>query len=558
MLRYTLISCILVLVLLTQSCKREDFLDRYPLSELTEQTFFKNENDLRLYVNQFYPSLPFQTSLSENGSDNFVPNNRDSFLSGLYVVPVSATDGAWTWTQERNANYFLGRFQRADASLPIKNKYAAEVRLFRAYNYWRKVVRFGDVPWLSKDLSEVSPELTAPKRPHKEVMDSVLVDLNFAVENLPLPKDAEASRLHKYAAAALKARICLWEGTYRKYHALGNEQTFLQEAVNASDLIMNSGLYSIWTNGNPNTSYYNLFIQEELNGNPEAIMPMRYVKDVLMHNLTRQLGESGTGFSKNFARSFLSKDGLPTSVSPLYKGDNTLEDEAANRDPRFKQLIGTRGFVFQVNANGSRDTINLPRIGTSVTPTGYQIIKGRSSDLGQWNANQSTLDLFIFRFAETLLINAEANAELGKADQAVLDKTVNKIRARVAMPAMLVSVVKDSKSDFPAIPALLDEIRRERRIELAAEGFRFDDLLRWKAGKLIENPETILGMKLTPEMRAMYPASQVSNIVVDANNYIRTYNNITSRVWDDKMYHYPIPSQELTLNPSLAPQNTGW
>ncbi|RAJ95805.1 putative outer membrane starch-binding protein [Larkinella arboricola] len=558
MFRYKSILYFLMLALVGLSCKREDFLDRFPQSALTEQTFFKNENDLKLYANQFYPSLPVQTSLSENASDNFVPNNRDSFLSGLYVVPVTASEGGWTWTNERNANYFLNRYQRADAAPAVKNRYAAEVRFFRAYNYWRKVVRFGDVPWLSKDLTDVSEELTDPKRPHKEVMDSVLVDLNFAVENLPLPKDAEANRLHKYAAAALKARICLWEGTFRKYHALGDHQPYLQEAVNASELIMNSGLYSIWTTGNPNTDYYNLFIQEELQSNPEAIMPMRYLKDVLMHNLTRQLGESGTGFSKNFARAFLSKDGLPTSLSPLYKGDNTLEEEATNRDPRFKQLIGTRGFVFQVNANGTRDTINLPRIGTSVAPTGYQVIKGRSPDLAQWNANQSTLDLFIFRYAETLLVYAEAKAELGQADQAVLDNSINKIRARVAMPPLNVNVPKDPKSDFPALPALLDEIRRERRIELAAEGFRLDDLLRWKAGKLIENPETVLGMKLTPAMRAMYPATQVANIVVDANNYIRTYNNITSRTWDDKMYRYPIPSQELTLNPNLAPQNPGW
>lgn len=558
MFRYTSILYFLSLALVSLSCKREDFLDRFPQSALTEQTFFKNENDLKLYANQFYPSLPIQTSLSENASDNFVPNNRDSFLSGLYVVPVSASDGGWTWTNERNANYFLNRYQRADAPPAVKNKYAAEVRFFRAYNYWRKVVRFSDVPWLSKDLTEVSEELTDPKRPHKAVMDSVLVDLNFAVENLPLPKDAEAGRLHKYAAAALKARICLWEGTFRKYHALGDHQPYLQQAVNASELIMNSGLYSIWTTGNPTTDYYNLFIQEELNNNPEAIMPMRYLKDVLMHNLTRQLGESGTGFSKNFVRSFLSRDGLPTSLSPLYKGDNTLEEEAANRDPRFKQLIATRGFVFQINANGTKDTINLPRIGTSVAPTGYQVIKGRSPDLAQWNANQSTLDLFVFRYAESLLIYAEAKAELSQADQTVLDNSINKIRARVAMPPLKVTVPKDPNSDFPALPALLDEIRRERRIELAAEGFRLDDLLRWKAGKLIENPETILGMKLTPEMRALYPATQVSNIVVDANHYIRTYNNITSRTWDEKMYRYPIPSQELTLNPSLAPQNPGW
>ncbi|SDL11348.1 RagB/SusD family nutrient uptake outer membrane protein [Siphonobacter aquaeclarae] len=539
------------------SCRNENFLDRFPQSSITEPTFFKNESDLKLYCNQFYTMLPVQRSYqSESGSDNFVPNSQDVFLSGQYIVPVSG--GGWSWTNERNLNFFLNRYGKADASSAIKAKYAGEIRFFRAYTYWRKVVQFGDVPWLSKDLNDQSAELYDPKNSHKVVMDSVLADLNYAVENLPLPKDAEAGRLHKYAAAALKARISLWEGTFRKYQALGDEQKFLQEAVSAAELVAGSGLYDIWSTGNPNTDYYNLFIQEELNTNKEAILPMRYLKDILMHNLTRQLGESGTGYSKNFARAFLMKDGLPTKLSPLYKGDNTPDDEAANRDPRYKQLIGTKGFVFQIGATGTKDTINLPRIGTSLAPTGYQVIKGRSPDLAQWNANQSTLDLFIFRYAETLLILAEAKAELGQADQALLDRTVNKIRARVGMPKLTADVAKDPGSDFPALPALLDEIRRERRVELAADGFRMDDLLRWKAGKLIENPETILGMKLTPELRAQYPASQISGVVVDANQYIRIYTSVSARTWNDKMYLYPIPTQELTLNPKLAPQNPGW
>ncbi len=550
------IFLLLVISVLSYSCQNEDFLDLYPKDAITEQTFFKNENDLKLYANQFYPLLPVQPGLSENNSDNFVPSNRDAFLAGTYVIPVSG--GGWTWVNERNANFFLSRYQKADVSATIKNQYAAEVRLFRAYFYWRKVVQFGDVPWLAKDLNDQSAELYAPKLPQKQVMDSVLTDLNFAVANLPLPKDTELGRLHKYAAAALKSRICLWEGTYRKYHGLGDEQKFLQEAVTASELVMNSGLYDIYSTGNPNTDYYNLFIQEELSTNKEAILPMRYLKNIVMQGLTRTLGESGTGFSKNFVRSFLSKDGLPTSLSPLYQGDNTLEDEATARDPRFKQLIATRGFVFQVSASGAKDTINLPRIGSNTAPNGYQLIKGRSPDLEQWNALQSTLDLFIFRYAETLLNYAEAKAELGAADQSVLDKSVNKIRARVAMPAMTVDVPKDPSSDFPTISALLDEIRRERRIELAAEGFRLDDLLRWKAGKQIEKPETILGLKLDPAYKAQYPSSQVSGIIVDENNLIRIYSNITSRVWNDKMYHYPIPTQELSLNPKLAPQNTGW
>jgi hypothetical protein len=250
---------------------------------------------------------------------------------------------------------------------------------------------------------------------------------------------------------------------------------------------------------------------------------------------------------------------LPTALSPLYKGDDSLEAEATNRDPRFRQLIGTRGFVLLNNADGTKNIFTLPQIGTATAPTGYMIIKALSPDPAQWNAAQSTLDLFIFRYAEILLNEAEAKAELNQCTQTVLDNTVNKIRDRVAMPHMVAaSLVKDPGSDFPALPVLLDEIRRERRVELAADGFRFDDMIRWKAGKLIENPETILGMKLTPAVRAQYPPSQVSSVQVNANYYIRLYTSITSRKWNDKMYLFPIPTQELALNPNLLPQNTGW
>jgi len=127
------------------------------------------------------------------------------------------------------------------------------------------------------------------------------------------------------------------------------------------------------------------------------------------------------------------------------------------------------------------------------------------------------------------------------------------------MPHMEIATLqKDPNSIFPTLPVLLDEIRRERRIELAADGFRFNDLLRWKAGDLINNPATILGMKLLSSVRAEYPPNQVAGVVVDANDYIRIYTNINARAWDDKMYLYPIPTQEMTLNPNLKPQNPGW
>jgi hypothetical protein len=550
----------LLLLVALGACKKENFLDRFPQDAISEPTYFKNENDLKLYMNRFYDNLPVQTVLNDNNSDNFAPAAIDQFLAGQYVIPSSG--GGWAladWANIRNINYFLQRYNRAVADEVTKNFYAGEARFFRALFYWEKVKRFGAVPWLSYDLTDSSvATLYGPRRSHKLVMDSVLADLNFAVANTADATNTQfAGRITKDVANALKARICLWEGTFRKYHALGDDVPWLRAAVTASEILINSNRYLIFKTGNAQADYYNLFIQEELKGNKEAILSRRFIKDVSMHNTTRQISDRWPALSKNFVRSFLSADGLPTALSPLYKGDDSLDAEKLNRDPRFKQIVATRGFSFKNNPDGSKDTMTLPRIPAIVT--GYGAIKNYSPDPAQWNANQSTLDLFIFRYAETLLIYAEAKAELGEADQTVINNTINKIRDRVGMaPMVIASLVKDPQSDFPALPVLLDEIRRERRIELVGEGFRFDDLLRWKAGKLIENAETILGMKLHPNIRAQYPASQISSVQVNANNYIRVYTGITTRTWHDKMYLYPVPTDQLNLNPALLPQNTGW
>lgn len=537
------------------SCKKDSYLDRLPLSSITEPTFFKNENDLMLYVNQFYTSLPAQNFIQDNQSDDKVPSSINTFLAGQYVVPN--TDANYNWTNIRNVNYFLQRYNNADAATEIKNQYAGEVRFFRALFYWGLSKQYGDVAWYSKDLTETSEELYAPRTPRHIVMDSILADLNFAVENIPADNVA-AGRLHKYAAAALKARICLWEGTRRKYFGLDGSEKYLNEALSAAELIMDSNKYSLYSTGNPTTDYYNLFIQQELNGNPEAILGRRYLQSILMNGISRTLGESGTGYSKDFVQNYLCSDGLPTALSARYKGDNTPEDEFTNRDPRAKQTIATKGFVLLQNSDGSKDIIDLPRIGTNTANTGYQLIKGRSSDPAMWQANQSTLDFFIFRYAEILLIYAEAKAELGTITQSDINKSINLLRKRVGMPDMVIATLKrDPNSSFPEVPVLIDEIRRERRVELADEGFRFDDLLRWKAGKRIERSETILGMKLTPELRAKYPASQVNGITVNSNFYVRIYTGLEKRTWNDKMYLFPIPLEEISLNPALG-QNPGW
>ncbi|WP_407510128.1 RagB/SusD family nutrient uptake outer membrane protein [Elizabethkingia anophelis] len=280
-------------------------------------------------------------------------------------------------------------------------------------------------------------------------------------------------------------------------------------------------------------------------------------------NYSRTIGESGMGFSKDFVDSYLCKDGKPISVSPLYAGDDTPENEVKNRDPRFPQTIATPGAVITINEDGSIIRLVRPNIGTNVTSTGYQVIKGRSPDVRLWNANQDNIDRFIFRYAEVLLNYAEAKAELGQLTQDVLDISINKLRKRVGMPDMsLANLTPDPKTPFPGISLPLQEIRRERRVELAGDGFRFKDLLRWKAGELINNSKTILGMKLTDAYKATYPKdangrSQVDNILRDAQNYIRVYPNITIRAWNNKMYLFPLPKDQLLMNKNFQ-QNPGW
>lgn len=537
------------------SCKKNSFLNLTPLSNISPENFFSSEADLQLYCNQYYANLPVQYfAEADDQSDDKANVTLSTFLAGGYTIPTSAGGTNWYFGNIRTYNFFLANYQKSNLGDSIEDIYVGETLFFRALNYFQLVQEYGDVPYIDKYIVDTTTTaLYSARTPHKQVMDSVLSDIDFAVAHLPLPAQAASGRLNRYQALALKARICLWEGTYREYWAVGDQTPYLQAAADAAEQIMQSGLYGIYTTGNPQTDYYSLFVQYNLQNNPESIMAMLQSANVLMNDDDRNLGQWGDGYSKAFVRSFLCTDGLPTALSPLYQGDDSLQQEIVNRDPRFKQSIATRGFDFL-----GTDTITLPRIGTSVTSTGYQPIKGRTGNIADWNASQSVLEHFIFRYAETLLVEAEARAELGTCTQGTLDSTVNKLRDRVGMPHMVIAgLVKDPNSYFPSLPVLIDEIRRERRVELSAEGFRYNDLQRWHAGTLINNPEAILGIKLLPSVRAQYPASQVSSIVVNANEYVEVYPAIVNFTWNDKMYLNPIPIEELTLNPKLT-QNPGW
>ena len=263
------------------SCN-DAFLERAP-QNLNEQTFWTSANDLKTYANGFYSLIPSGVSnLDDTDSDTQVPNNINTFLWGQYVVPTEG--GAWSqdnWSTIRKLNYFMTHYQSAQGTEAEINNYVGEIRFFRALQYFDKIKTLGDVPWLEKDLNVDSEELYGPRTARNEVAKKIIEDLDFAIQWLPDAGSEEANRLNKDIAHHVKARVCLHEGTYYKYHTELNYASeangLLQQAAEASDALINSGRYEIYNTGHPESDYHNLFIMEDKSKLKEAHKGGQYV-----------------------------------------------------------------------------------------------------------------------------------------------------------------------------------------------------------------------------------------------------------------------------------------
>lgn len=539
------LNIIISLAILTfcNSCN-DEYLELVPEDKIIDQNFWQSASDVELYANQFYLDLRENNGyiwLLERFTDNQGYIIRDPYLWGESTVPTSG--GGWSkddWLKIRRVNYGLTRIADMQKN-PEVLTYEGEIRFFKSYYYFEKLVRFGEVPWLDNDLNIDSEELFKERDTRETIISNIIANLDFAIEHLP--EESATNRLTKYAALAFKTEVCLFEGTFRKYHGLGNYDNLLRQAAGAAEQIIESGLYSLYSTGNPQSDYYDLFVQYDYSSNQEAIMYVPYIKDVLMQNEVRYLGETRSGYTKDFVESYLCTDGLPISLSPLYMGDKVFEEEFVNRDPRMKQSIHTADRKYRIYQDGSFDMKVPPEFNGTRCWTGYEMIKRYSNLEADRIAGQSTLDQFIFRYGKVLIDYAEAKAELGECTQEVLDKTVNRLRDRVGMPHLTVDVgfVDPNWPDWEVpVSPLINEIRRERRIEITMEGEdRWHDIIRWKAGRLLENKKTQLGAfnPKTGDYHEIWPGFE--------------------RKWDDKLYLHPIPRQELTLNPALE-QNPGW
>lgn len=568
------------------SCN-DSFMDRYPIAEISPENSFKTARDLELYTNGFYENLPeFKSTIEKDlTTDNVLYTNIPvEQRSDDRTIPSDAGSGGWGWGNLRTINLFFDHYKQC-TDLAARDKYEGIARFFRAWFYFDKVKRFGDVPWYETVIQTGDEDLLYKPRDSREfVMDKIIEDLELAVDKLDNKRTPD--QVSCWTALSLLSRVCLYEGTYRKYHTelnLQGSDKLLEKAYKAAERVMNESGYKLYSTGNVDVDYRDLFASDLRED--EVILGRRY--SLLLdkvHNINYYLTsrtQKDIGLTKDFVNSYLlEKNGKPFTSKSDY---TTMQfyDEMQNRDKRLAQTIRSVGYK-----RIDDDAVQLPDF--AATMTGYQVSKF-VSDASQDGDGASYQDIAIIRYAEVLLNYAEAKAELGLLTQGDIDKSIKLIRNRVGMPNLNMSDANQSPDAimvamYPNVTGddkgVLLEIRRERRIELALEGFRWDDLVRWKAGKLLEPHFTGMYFPSLGEFdldkdgkidlllykegnEPQSSASQkvkiggVIQLTEGDKGYLIGFKDNKKKFDEERDYLYPIPMGDILLNENLT-QNPNW
>lgn len=593
-IKYITCYCLLATCLFFTACKK--VLDQEPKATATKDAVFGSESGLALYTNSFYTIIPDAGSIMRGDamSDYGVRTEVPDFLRPDVYNAIQSS--GWNWGALRNINYFIANNNDPNIAQPVRDNYTGIARFFRAYWYFQMVQRFGDVPWYSEPLAvDDSTALYKPRDSRTLVMDSVLADLDYATANITLTDDQTRSLITKWVAYSLKSRICLFEGTFRKYHTEYNLQTtadkWLTEAADAAQQVMASGKFSLNQAGGPTKSYRQLFISTQPITNEDILVDITDPNLAVFIDANWYWTSSTYGnrlsFDRTFVNTYLNIDGTPFTGIPGHT-TMTFTEETKNRDGRLQQTIRTPGYT---RINGGTVVQAPPAF--SYTYTGYMPIKYSLDDQKYDQGTVSINSVPVIRYAEILLNFAEAKEELGTFTDQDWSNTIGALRARAGITGGLTAkpVTADpylQANYFPGISdAALLEIRRERSIELAWEGFRFYDLVRWKRGDLLEQQWTgiyvpalnmLMDLNLdgTPDVSFVEttPANPVQgvtyiNVSPTVNGKVNpqqlshgTYGEVTwlkdaPREWDDKKYLYPVPESALLKNSKLG-QNSGW
>jgi hypothetical protein len=577
-----------------------DKLDQIPEATLSNESVFGSENGLELYSNSFYDILPTGNEVirSDEMADYSARTSVPDFLrQGAFT---SRQSSGWSWSELRNINYFLENISTARVAPDAVAHYVGLARFFRAWFYFDKVKRFGAVPWINKTMGVDDPALFNARDPRALVMDSVMNDLDYAIENIRDRTENTRSIVNRHVALAFKSRVCLFEGTFRKYHSApgglaeglgGTANEWLQEAADAAQELMETGGYTLNTAGGPDRAYRQLFINPAPVAN-EIILSA--VADPTLNVLndanwwwTSATYGARVSLTRDFVNTYLDIDGTPFTDNPGHE-TMTFPQEVKNRDLRLSQTIRSGNYK---RLNGGVEEPAPPVF--SYTYTGYQPIKWTLDDTYYDGGTRNINSISIIRYAEVLLNYAEAKAELGTITDNDWNNTIGALRRRAGITGNTSTLPTTADpylqaTYFPEIsnPVLL-EIRRERGIELVFEGFRFPDLLRWKKGDLLEMiwngfyvPALNQPLDLNEDGQndvlfysgtapAPQPGVTFINVspTIGGNPNPQQLSNGTSgeltwlanipRVWEEKKYLYPIPQTDSLMNPALE-QNPGW
>ena len=551
------INIVILFAIVFCSCQKK--LDLVPTDQISDASFWKKPSDFTLAANDFYFGL--NQKMFDAQDRNAFEDDRQSDIgfgqgtnnvsNGSYLA--QANSGLWdeSYKYIRAANYMLMKGEESGLGEEI-NQPIGEARFFRAYFYFNLVKTFGGVPKIDKVLDVNSPELYSGQTPQAEMVDFMLSDLADAATKLPLQSslgESDLGRVTKGAALALTARIALYQGTWAKYHNAGESDKYLNAAIAAAEELIASGEYELFT-GRGDDSYKYLFLLPG-DDSREVILAKRFYDTRITHNWTRELWFNSVVPTKNLADMYLGTDGLPISQSPLFEGYATLTSEFENRDPRMRMTFIVPGSSIFFEGGIMQPT--FPGFtGTNATRTGYMIRKFLEETI-EATQFRGEYDYKEFRYAEILLILAEALFEKnGNISDADLNRTINVIRTRVDMPALTNAFVTTNGLN------MLEELRRERTVELAFEGFRRDDLRRWKTA------ETVLDMALRgvkfvgTEYETRYPdLTPGADIQVDENGFLIA-ESASAREFEQKHYLNPLPLQQIQLSKGNLTQNPGW
>ena len=579
-MKHTIINVILFLAAIAcVSC--EDMLDFQPKDRLSPDTYFRTETDCELWTNNYYTVFPSAEGVYSEPFDVIVRDVLADEISG--VRKPMPTDGNWKWTKLREMNFFLSRSSQIEEE-SVRLRYEGLTRFFRAYFYFEKVKRYGDVPWVDKPLSSDDKELYKGRDSREFVMEKVMEDIDFAIANLPEKQDVY--HVTKWTARALKSRIALFEGTFRKYHGIDGYEKYLQECVTASEPFLN-GPYNIYTTGS--TPYQDLFTSQNAIGT-EIILARAYTSAIsgMTHDVNGHLTGATMGrpgMTRNAVNMYLMRDGSRYTDQPGY-ATKTFVDECKNRDLRMAQTIRTPKYK---RIGGNKEL--APDLSRSTT--GYQLIKYLTEE--KYDANKaSTNDMPLFRLAEVLLNYAEAKAELGTLKQDDLNKTIKPLRSRAGLPELDMEEANENPDPYLSSPetgyanvtgankGVILEIRRERTLETPMEGLRYWDIMRWKEGKRFEKPIAGLYFAGTGEYdldgngtvdvyiydSETAPGNKADVLYLKLGTDIvlsgKTSGNLlahstTPRIWNEERdYLYPIPTDDRVLTQGAISQNPGW